>query len=152
MGAPIRKTRVLCVDDNRDAAETLALLLELLGFETRACYSGPSALAVADEFQPDICLLDLNMPVMDGHELAGRLRDGANGRPLLLVAATAESGDADRARSASAGFHHHLLKPIELTTLLASLSEFVSSRWERADDPVRIAGAATPQSSPAATL
>src|SRR5205085_9478151 len=114
----IRKARVLCVDDNQDAAETLALLLELLGFETRACYNGPSALAVANEFQPDVCLLDLNMPVMDGHELAGRLRDGANGRPLLLVAATARSADDDGDRSAGAGFHHHLVKPIELTTLL----------------------------------
>jgi CheY-like chemotaxis protein len=131
MGAPIRKVRVLCVDDNQDAAETLALLLELLGFDTRACYDGPSALAVADEFQPDVCLLDINMPLMSGHELAGRLRSGANGRPLLLVAATALSADADRQRSADAGFHHHFAKPVDLSTLVAALTEFTRSRWER---------------------
>src|SRR5262249_20398803 len=88
MRAPIRRVRVLCVDDNRDSAETMALLLGLLGFDARACYDGRTALEVAAEFQPDVCLLDINMPVMDGNELAGRLRDRYGGRPLLLVAAT----------------------------------------------------------------
>lgn len=128
MGAPNRRIRVLCVDDNRDAAETLALLLKLVGFDTRACYDGPSALEAADGFRPDVGLLDINMPGMDGHELAGRLRDQASGRPLLLVATTARSGDGDRDRIARAGFHYHLVKPVELTAILGAMSEFVDSR------------------------
>jgi CheY-like chemotaxis protein len=139
MGAPSRTIRVLCVDDNRDAAETLAVLLELIGFETRACFDGPTALAVADEFRPDVCLLDVNMPRMDGHELAGRLRSAAGGRPMMLVAATARSDDADRDRTAGAGFHHHLVKPIDLTSLLDAMSTFVGSRWQRGE---RASGAA----------
>jgi CheY-like chemotaxis protein len=131
MMVPIRKVRVLCVDDNRDAAETLALLLELVGFDTRACYDGPSALALAAEFQPDVCLLDINMPAMDGHELAVRLRETAGGRPVYLVAATARSSDDDRDRTADAGFHRHLVKPVELPALLDALTEFTGSRWER---------------------
>lgn len=131
MVAPSQKVRVLCVDDNHDAAETMALLLELLGYDTRACYDGPSALAVADEFQPDICLLDINMPVMNGHELADRLRTVANGRPVLLVAATARGADADRVRSINAGFHYHLVKPIDLPTLVTAMTEFTASRWDR---------------------
>lgn len=133
MTVPNRKIRVLCVDDNRDAAETLALLLELLGFDTRACFDGPAALALAGDFRPDVCLLDINMPVMDGHELAGRLREAAAGRPLLLVATTARSPDADRGRT---GFHLHLVKPVDITALLTGLSDFARGRWERRDRPV----------------
>lgn len=75
------------------------------------------------------------MPVMDGHELAGRLRDAAKDRPLLLVAATARSTDADRDRSTGAGFHAHLVKPVELNTLLAAMSDFAQSRWEQRERP-----------------
>ena len=105
--------RVMVVDDHPDAADALAAVLELLGCPVRTCYSGASALAVAETFNPQVCLLDLMMPEMDGLELAARLKDRSAGRPLLLVATTA-FGDAEtQARTALAGFHYHLTKPVD---------------------------------------
>ncbi|HKB02888.1 MAG TPA: response regulator [Gemmataceae bacterium] len=105
--------RVLVVDDNRDAADSTAQLLTIAGFDARACYDGPSALAVADDFRPGICFLDLNMPGMGGEELALRLRDRAGGRPLVLAAVTAMSAPEFRERTAAAGFDLHLVKPVD---------------------------------------
>jgi len=141
MGSLIRRVRVLCVDDNEDSAETMALLLGLLGFDARACYDGSAALAVAAEFQPDVCLLDINMPAMDGHELAGRLRDRCGGRPLLLVAATARSADGERDRTTAAGFHYHLTKPVDIPALLGAMTEFAGSRWGPRPESARAAAA-----------
>ncbi len=115
--------RVLVVDDFPDAAEALAAVLEVLGCPVRACYSGPAALAIVKAFDPQVCLLDLMMPVMDGLELASRLKARSAGRPLLLVATTA-LGDADaRAHTALAGFHYHLTKPIDVCVLIEALTE-----------------------------
>lgn len=105
--------RVLCVDDNRDVADSTALLLKTVGFETWACYDGPSALRVAEEVRPSICFLDLHMPGMDGDVVAVRLREWAAGRPLLLAALTAMSGSEYRERIAAAGFDLHLVKPVD---------------------------------------
>jgi CheY-like chemotaxis protein len=105
--------RVLVVDDNRDAADSTAQLLNCVGFEARACYDGRSALAVAAGFRPGICFLDLNMPVMGGEELAVRLRAEAGGRALVLVAVTAMSSPEYRERTAAAGFDLHLVKPVD---------------------------------------
>lgn len=104
---------MLVVDDNHDAADSTALLLETVGFEARACYDGTSALAAADAFRPGVCFLDLNMPGMTGEELAVRLRERAAGRPLVLVALTAMSGPEHRERTAAAGFDLHLVKPVD---------------------------------------
>src|SRR5262245_36206983 len=93
-GAELAQLRVLVVDDHPDAADSLAAVLDLLGCPVRVCYNGLSALAVADEFRPHVCLLDLMMPGMDGLELAARLRVQAANRPTLLVATTA-LGDAE---------------------------------------------------------
>ena len=84
--------RVLCVDDNRDVADTTAALLGVVGFEARACYDGPAALRMFESFRPGLCLIDLNMPGMDGDELAVRLHEQANGQPLVLVAMPATLG------------------------------------------------------------
>src|SRR5207248_1755756 len=111
-----RPLRVLCVDDHEDAADSLAAVLELLGCETRACYDGPSALAVVTEFKPDACLLDLSMPGMDGFELATLIKARAGSRPVLLAATTALGSLEDRTRTAIIGFHFHLLKPIDSDT------------------------------------
>ncbi|VTT99026.1 histidine kinase : Response regulator OS=Janthinobacterium agaricidamnosum NBRC 102515 = DSM 9628 GN=GJA_2048 PE=4 SV=1: Response_reg [Gemmataceae bacterium] len=111
--------RILCVDDNRDAADSTAEVLALLGYETRACYDGPSALALAESFRPDVCVLDLNMPGMDGDVLAGRLRPGA--APPLLVAVSAATDPGSRRRICDAGFDRHLAKPAALGDLLAAL-------------------------------
>jgi two-component system, OmpR family, response regulator len=117
------RPRVLVVDDSVDVADSTAELLRLTGFDARACYDGPAALAVAAEFLPDVSLLDLTMPLMDGDELAVRLRKQAAGRPMLLVAVTAMGGDEYRRRTEAAGFHLHLLKPVDPHDLLRVVDE-----------------------------
>jgi len=110
--------RVLCVDDNRDSSDMTALLLRSCGFDAQACYNGHDALKLAQEFSPDVCFIDLNMPGMDGDELAVQLRQQAVGRPLKLVALTAmSSADAVR-RTTAAGFHAHLVKPADPAVLI----------------------------------
>jgi CheY-like chemotaxis protein len=123
--------KVLYVDDNRDVADTAAELLGLVGFDARACYSGADALAVAAEFRPSICLVDLNMPGMDGDELAGRLREQAGGRAVLFVAVTAMGAEEYRRRTREAGFEMHLVKPVDphdLVRILDALAGLLAGR------------------------
>jgi CheY-like chemotaxis protein len=127
--------RVLVVDDHPDAADTLSEVLGLLGCDTRACYNGASAVELATDFCPDACLLDLAMPGMDGFEVAGRLRAGAGARPLLLVATTALSSPDDRTRTALAGFHYHLVKPVDTPTLFDALRRFGEATGRRPQPP-----------------
>ena len=105
--------RVLVVDDISDVADSAALLLKTVGFEVRTCYNGHSALSVALEFRPGVCLIDLNMPGMDGDELATHLRQRADWSPLLLVAVTAMNNEAAGQRIEKAGFHMQMLKPVD---------------------------------------
>lgn len=116
--------RVLVVDDNPDAADALAAVVELLGCDVRACYDGESALDAIRVELPDVCLLDLMMPHLDGLELAGVIRSLIGRRPLLLVATTALGSLEDRTATALAGFHFHLVKPIDTPTLRAALDRF----------------------------
>jgi CheY-like chemotaxis protein len=104
--------RVLVVDDNMDTANTLQLLLRSLGHETRVANDGPAALAAADEFRPDVVLLDIGMSGMNGYEVARHLRSRKEGR-LKIVAITGWGTEADRARSTDAGFDVHLVKPVD---------------------------------------
>jgi two-component system OmpR family response regulator len=119
--------RVLCVDDNRDAADSEAMLLELHGCEVEACYDGASALAAALRFGPDACLIDLNMPGMDGCELARQLRAWRRAQPVFLIAVTAYGSDAAREMTAAAGFDMHVVKPADWARLSSALA-----RLERA--------------------
>ena len=115
-----RGRRVLVVDDSRDSAESLALLLELKGHEVRVALDGPAALEAARGFLPEIVLLDIGLPGMDGYEVARRLRagrDGIDGEGMLLVALTGYGQDEDRRRSREAGFDHHLVKPVDFDEL-----------------------------------
>jgi CheY-like chemotaxis protein len=108
-----RRFRILIVDDYRDAADTLALLLRLGGHEARTAGDGPTALDVAREFHPDVVFLDLGLPGMDGCEVAKRLRHEASLKRPLLVALTGHTdGDSIR-RVSDGGFDHHLLKPAD---------------------------------------
>jgi PAS domain S-box-containing protein len=111
------RRRVLLVDDSRDAAETLARLLRRLGHEVAVAHDGPAALDAAAAFAPDLALLDIGLPGMDGYELARRLRaDPARGG-LQLVAVTGYGSAADRRRARDAGFDEHLVKPVALDDL-----------------------------------
>jgi PAS domain S-box-containing protein len=105
--------RILIVDDNVDAAESLALLLVLKGHDARAVYDGPSAVGLAAAFCPQLVLLDLGMPGMDGYEVARRLRQQPGLEGAVLVALTGWGQQEDRRRSRQAGFDHHLVKPVE---------------------------------------
>jgi CheY-like chemotaxis protein len=124
MDDPTRPLRVLCVDDYPDAADTLAEVVRMFGCEVRVCYDGPSAITVAEEFLPDVCFLDLVMPGMSGLELGARLREAARARPLLLAATTALGSVQDQTATAVAGFHAHLVKPVDAPTLRATLNRF----------------------------
>jgi CheY-like chemotaxis protein len=120
----INRLKVLCVDDNRDVADSEAMLLDLLGYDSWACYDGTQALVEARRFHPDVFLLDLNMPGMDGCEIARELRIRYEGHPPLLVAITAKSGTEDYRRTRDAGFDAHLVKPVapnRLAEMLATL-------------------------------
>jgi PAS domain S-box-containing protein len=126
IGAEPDGPRVLVVDDNRDAAEALVDALNTLGFATRVAFDGPQALELAADFQPQVALLDIGLPVMDGFELARRLRDVAGLERIQLVAITGYGQDSDRKRSAEAGFAEHLVKPVELARLLRLIHALVA--------------------------
>jgi CheY-like chemotaxis protein/nitrogen-specific signal transduction histidine kinase len=114
--------RILVVDDNVDAATMLELLLRSLGHETRVVYDGASALKAATEFHPDVVLLDIGMPGLDGYEVARRLR-AMKDRPRRIIAVTGWGQPADRQRSQEAGFDKHLVKPVEANELVRILDE-----------------------------
>jgi signal transduction histidine kinase/ActR/RegA family two-component response regulator len=108
--------RVLVVDDNRDAGDMLGMLLRSLKATARTVHSGPEALAVIDEFDPDVVLLDIGMPFMDGYEVARRIR-ASRGDRVLLIALTGWGQEEDVRRAERAGFDHHLVKPPDLEKL-----------------------------------
>jgi len=122
--------RILVVDDNRDAADSLAMLLRTTGNDIRTAYDGLEAVQVASEFRPDVVLLDIGLPKIDGHEVAQRIRKESWGRQMCLIAVTGWSDETDRARSRAAGFDHHLVKPLDpghLAQLLASVGRSTPS-------------------------
>jgi CheY-like chemotaxis protein/two-component sensor histidine kinase len=118
-----RKAYVLVVDDNIDAAEMLAAFLDASGYRTAVAHDGPSALALASREPFEVAILDLGLPVMDGYELARQLLAGP--RPPLLVALTGYGQAEDRLRTTEAGFRVHLVKPIELAALRATLERLL---------------------------
>jgi CheY-like chemotaxis protein len=118
------KRRILVVDDNRDAAETLAMVLRLPGHDVRTVHDGGQSLAVAEMFQPELVLLDIGLPGMDGYEVARRLRLQPWAGHAKLVALTGYAGAEERRRAQSAGLDGHLDKPVDfevLRELLATL-------------------------------
>jgi CheY-like chemotaxis protein len=123
-----RALRIVVVDDDDDAADSLAAVLEMLGCPTRVCYSGSSTLHVAaSDFDPEVYLLDLKMPRMDGFELLKRLKETSKSRPQFYVATTAFGDEEMKRRTKEAGFHIHLTKPIEPATLIEVLTELGKS-------------------------
>ena len=114
---PIARVRVLLVEDNVDAADSLAMVLELLGQSVEIAYDGISALEALQRNPPDLMLVDIGLPGIDGFEVARRVRAGPGGRDLLLVALTGYGREQDRARTRAVGFDEHLTKPVETETL-----------------------------------
>jgi signal transduction histidine kinase/PleD family two-component response regulator len=109
---PVRPLRTLIIDDNVDGAESLAVLLKALGLQVRTAYDGPAGLDAAIEFKPEVVLLDIGLPKMDGYEVARRLRRDFSREPLLLIALSGYGQPEDRQRSMQAGFDHHFVKPM----------------------------------------
>jgi CheY-like chemotaxis protein len=118
-----RHRRVLIVDDNRDAAEMLQLGLQVLGHCVFATYDGPSALALLEEAAPDVILLDIGLPGMDGYELARRIRLVDGNQAPMLVAISGYGGETDQDRTRAAGFAHHLVKPIQLEAIVELIAK-----------------------------
>jgi CheY-like chemotaxis protein len=113
--------RVLIVDDNVDAAESLGLLLRFLGADVQVTHDGPSALALLESFRPELVLLDIGMPGMDGYQVAARIRALPSQQETVLIALTGWGQSEDRERSRDAGFDDHFVKPIDISTLQSLL-------------------------------
>jgi PAS domain S-box-containing protein len=114
---PFRQQRILIVDDNADAAQTLGALMETCGHRVRLAYTGRQAIEAAGEFAPHIAFLDIGLPDISGHEVARQLRDRYPGGEMVLVALTGWGSDADRRKSEQAGFDFHLTKPVTVDAI-----------------------------------
>jgi CheY-like chemotaxis protein len=120
--AQAAQRRILVVDDNRDSVFTLAMLLKLFGNETQTAHDGLEAIDVAAEFRPDVILMDLGMPRLDGYEAARRIRQQPWGQKTVLVALTGWDQEETGPRSREAGFDFYLTKPVNPAALKAMLS------------------------------
>ena len=134
----MERCRVLVVDDNRDAAETTALFLELAGHEVKTVNDGMHALDCALDFGPDVVVLDIGLPLMNGYEVARRLRASQPTQSALLIALTGYGQQNDRQQAKEAGFDAHLVKPAEPHVLTRLIAE-----WSMADpgEPPSLYGA-----------
>jgi CheY-like chemotaxis protein len=122
--------RILIVDDNRDAASTLATMLRILGNETQVAHDGFEALDAAATYRPEIVLLDIGMPRLSGYDVCRRLREQPWGNEMVIVAVTGWGKEEDRQNSRAAGFNYHLVKPVEPAALKRVFAEFGSSQPE----------------------
>jgi PAS domain S-box-containing protein len=120
--------RILVVDDNKDSAESMAMLLELTGHEVYTAHDGQQALDLVERHRPDVVLLDIGLPTINGHEVCRRIRQQPWGKDVALVALTGWGQEEDRRRSYEAGFDGHLVKPVDHTRLLALLASLAGPR------------------------
>ena len=121
-----KRFRILVVDDNHDSALSLAMMLSIMGHETRTAHDGESAVATAESFLPEVVLLDIGLPKLNGYEVAQRIREQEWGTSMFLIAVTGWGQEEDRQRSSEVGLNVHMVKPVEpsaLEKLLASLSQ-----------------------------
>jgi two-component system CheB/CheR fusion protein len=114
--------RVFVVDDNRDSADSMAMLLRATGHEVETAHDGPGALERAPDYRPEYILLDIGLPGMNGYTVAQRLRELPALRDVKLIAMTGYGQDEDRKRAREAGFDHHLVKPVDFGALCAILN------------------------------
>jgi len=120
--APVRGLRVLVMEDNPDVARSMARLLAVAGHDVRVAQDGESGMSVAREFAPDAILLDIGLPVVDGLQVARRIRQEPGLRKVLLIALTGYGREADRQATRDAGFDHHLAKPVDFKTIESTLA------------------------------
>jgi CheY-like chemotaxis protein len=120
--------RILVVDDNRDSAESMSLLLRLSGHTTWLAFDGPSAVSLAAEHSPDAVLLDIGLPGMDGYQVASRLRELPQTFDSLLIALTGYGQEEDRQRSTAAGFNEHFVKPVDIEALYQAIAHHQRAR------------------------
>ena len=120
----------MACDDNEDAAESLARMLRMMGHEVRVAFDGEQCVALCAEWRPDVVLLDIGMPRMNGYEAARALRAREGGGAMMLVAVTGWGQDEDRKRAFEAGFDHHLTKPAEFNALARLLQDLERAREE----------------------
>lgn len=113
----VQRRRILIVDDNTDSVETMATLIRLSGHEIAVAHDGETALEKATSFQPEIVLLDVGLPGMDGYEVAERLRAIPENKKLVIVALTGYGKEEVRQRAMDAGFDYHFVKPVDFTAL-----------------------------------
>jgi PAS domain S-box-containing protein len=118
---PQRSRRILVVDDNEDSATSLAMLLQLTGNETFTAYEGHSAFEAAERHRPEVVLLDIGLPGLNGYEVCRLIRDQTWGKPMVVIALTGWGQDEDRRKSSAAGFDGHLVKPVNYAALMALL-------------------------------
>ncbi len=124
---PLNATRILVVDDNEDAANSLGTLLEVMGYKVRIAYDGPEGIEAADEFEPAVALLDIGLPKLSGYDIARHVR-GKRGGEVLLVAITGWGQEEDRRRAREAGFDHHFTKPADFDKLLSLIDKELATR------------------------
>jgi len=122
-GSAMRSKKILIVEDSPDTAESLAKLLAACGHAVRVAHTGPDGLSAAAEFRPDVAIVDIGLPQMDGHELGRQLRRQLDGAECLLIAATAYGREEDIARSVAAGFDAHFVKPVPLVRFLQLIDD-----------------------------
>lgn len=125
MNPPAAKYRVLVVDDNQDAANSMSFLLSRAGFDVETCYDGPAALAAAAHSRPDACVLDINMPGMNGYDLARQLRDLSPGRPPVFATMTAYEDYGHLEKAADAGFDLQFTKPADPGEVARELEDHI---------------------------
>jgi PAS domain S-box-containing protein len=128
---PQKARRILVVDDNQDAAVSLARLLKLTGHQSETAHDGLEAIAAAERFRPEVILLDIGLPKLNGYDACRRIREQPWGRDMVLVAVTGWGQEEDRRKSHEAGFHHHLVKPVEHDVLI----KLLASQTGQSSDP-----------------
>jgi len=120
--------RILVVDDNHDSAMSLAMILSIMGHDTRTAHDGESAVATAEGFLPEVVLLDIGLPILNGYEVAQRIRQQPWGTSMFLIAVTGWGQEEDRQRSEEVGLNVHMVKPVEPAALDKILTELALNR------------------------
>jgi PAS domain S-box-containing protein len=128
-GKPAKSSlRILIVDDNRDSADSLGMMLRIMGNDTRTAYDGQAGVDLAGEFRPEVLLLDIGLPKLNGYEACRRIREQPWGKGIVLIAVTGWGQDDDRRRSHEAGFDHHMVKPLDPQNLMQMLADLQSAK------------------------